>query len=89
MKIDEIYYSSEFKKSVKKYSDLKKIIIQRINIFKNNPFDSRLKTHKLTGKLKDCWSFSINFQLRILFEFISDTKVGFIDIGSHDIYKSY
>jgi len=87
MKIDEIYYSSEFKKKVKKYSHLKKTIIQRINLFKKNPFDLRLKTHKLSGELKDYWSFSINYNIRILFEFISDRKVGFVDIGSHEIYK--
>jgi len=31
----------------------------KLDIFKNNPFETTLKTHKLSGKLKDYWSFSV------------------------------
>jgi len=36
-------------------------------IFRKNPRHSRLKTHKLIGKLKEYWSFSIDYQYRIYF----------------------
>lgn len=46
-------------------------------------FDSRLKTHKLQGKLKDSYACSINYRYRIVFEF--DEKYIYPDsIGSHD-----
>jgi addiction module RelE/StbE family toxin len=82
-----IYYSSDFKKSIKKYSSYRKLITKRIEIFIEDPYDSRLKTHKLSGELAGYWSFSVSYNLRILFEFINDNEVGFIDIGTHGIYE--
>jgi len=87
MKIENVYYSSHFKKSVKKYRQQRKQIENKIKKFLENPFDKSLKTHKLTGKLSPYWSFSIDYHLRILFEFIDSKTVGFIDIGTHEIYK--
>ena len=87
MKIKTIYYSSRFEKSIKKYRQNQKQIKKRISLFLENPFEKSLKTHKLTGKLSSYWSFSINYHLRILFEFIDSQTVGFIDIGTHEIYQ--
>jgi len=87
MKIKNVYYPSQFKKSVKKYRQQRKQIENKIKKFLENPFDESLKTHKLTGKLSSYWFFSINYHLRILFEFIDSKTVGFIDIGTHEIYK--
>jgi len=55
-------------------------------LFLNDPFDSRLKTHKLSGKLKDLWSFSLEYDLRVVFFFTKDKpkKAVFVDIGTHN-----
>lgn len=82
-----IYYSSKFKKTVKKYSSHQKQIVHKINIFIQNPFDPQLKTHKLSGNLQGYWSFSITYHIRIMFEFIDEETIGFIDIGTHQIYR--
>jgi len=82
-----IYYSSSFKKAAKKYSSYRKQIEKRIKIFMENPSDSRLKTHKLTGELAGYLAFSVTHNLRILFEYIDKNTVGFIDIGTHEVYK--
>lgn len=87
MLIKNIYYSSSFKKSLTKYHSEKEKITKKIEKFLDNSFDPSLKTHKLTGKLASYWSFSIDYHLRILFEFIDEETVGFIDIGTHEIYK--
>jgi len=87
MKITSLFYSSSFKKSIKKYSSHQKKIEKIITLFINNPFDSSLKVHKLSGKLANYWSFSVDYHIRILFEFITDESVGFIDIGTHEVYK--
>ena len=58
---------------------------ERMQLFRNNPFDSRLDTHKLHGRLKDQRSFSIDDKNRILFEFEGDDVI-FLDIGDHSIY---
>ena len=87
MKINSVFYSSSFKKSIKKYSSNREKIEKAITKFINNPFDPSLKTHKLTGKLSSYWSFSVDHHLRILFEFIDKQTIGLIDLGTHEIYK--
>lgn len=87
MTIKKFYYERDFSKSLKKYSSSEKNRIKnKIQIFLNNPFNPSLRTHKLKGRLRDYWSFSITYNLRILFEFIDSQTVGFIDIGTHGIY---
>ncbi|RUT05845.1 hypothetical protein DSM107010_54330 [Chroococcidiopsis cubana SAG 39.79] len=52
--------------------------------FTIDPFAPSLKTHKLSGKLKEFWSFSVDYNERVLFYFIEEGKAMFVDIGSHD-----
>ncbi len=84
----EVSFSSgfkrAFKKKVKGNQDLETRFWQKLELFIADPFDPSLKTHKLSGKLKDLWSFSIGYDERILFYFIENEKTVFIDIGSHD-----
>lgn len=87
MKIKSVYYSFHFKKAARKYSAYQKQIEEKVGKFLKNPFDPSLKTHKLSGKFSSYWSFSINYHLRILFEFLDKESVGFIDLGTHEIYK--
>ena len=63
------------------------MIDERINIFRENFSDPRLKTHKLTGKLQGYWSFSLTYKHRIIFELINNSSVAFIDIGDHKVYQ--
>ncbi|MGH9873179.1 MAG: type II toxin-antitoxin system RelE/ParE family toxin [Pyrinomonadaceae bacterium] len=53
-------------------------------IFKHNPYDPRLKTHKLSGEMQDWWSFSIEYDVRVLFAFVEPTLALFVDIGTHE-----
>lgn len=89
MKIKQVLYSSKFLKNLQKLPvELKPLIDKRMEMFKSECFDPRLKTHKLKGKWKDCWSFSINYSYRIVFEFKNnDGDVGFVDVGNHSIYQ--
>jgi mRNA-degrading endonuclease YafQ of YafQ-DinJ toxin-antitoxin module len=50
----------------------------------NDPYHPKLRTHKLAGQLKDIWSFSIEYHLRIIFYFVNNTEVILEDIGTHD-----
>lgn len=84
----DIIYTAEFIRLFKKLSlDLKKEAVKKEVVFKKNPFDPRLKTHKLSGKLKDFSAFSISYSHRIIFEFGKNKIVYFHSIGKHDIYK--
>ncbi len=90
--IKKIVFDSYFEKKFGKYKELltgKKIkqLKAKLIVFRSDPFDPRIKTHKLKGNLSEYWSFSISYGYRILFRFIDKETVFFIDIGSHDIYK--
>lgn len=88
MKIGQIVYSHSFAKKLNQFSPKeKKKILKMVSLFWQNPFAISLKTHKLSGKLKDYWSFSITNTLRIMFRFADSQTVEFIDIGTHEIYK--
>ena len=83
----KIYYSSKFAKEYKRLPKKVKLSAEEKEIvFRKDPFDKRLKTHKLSGKLKDYWAFSITYQDRVLFRFISRNEAIFYKIGSHAIY---
>ena len=90
-KVKKIVFDKAFEKKFIKYkkklSEKEKIKLrQSFEIFKNNPFDSRIKTHKLKAELKDYWAFKISYSSRIIFRFLDNNTVFFIDIGNHNIY---
>lgn len=83
----EVAFSSSFKRAFKTKvagkPDTAERFWERLEVFKNNPFDPTLRTHRLSGKLKHLWSFSIEYDLRVLFQFVDDHRAVFIDIGTH------
>lgn len=85
----EIIYSNYFLRAYKKCpQEIKKIAKEKEIIFRADPFDHRLKTHKLHGHLKNCWAFSINSSYRVVFEFNTEQKtILFNSIGKHAVYK--
>ena len=84
----KIRVTSKFKKSFKKLPKfVKESAEEKEKIFRANPFDSRLDTHKLHGKYKDYWAFSVIGQYRIMFAFVNSECVDFVNIGTHDIYR--
>ena len=66
----EIIYSSKFAREYEKLpKHIKDIAEEHEAFFRENPFDPKLKTHKLKGKLSGFLSFSIRIKYRIIFEF--------------------
>ena len=85
----EVSFSSSFKKTFKKRiksTELESDFWLRIDLFVTDPYNQKLKTHKLSGKLKDLWSFSLDYDLRVVFYFTNDKpkKAVLIDIGTHN-----
>lgn len=84
----KIYYSSKFLNEYRKLpKEVKLLAEKQEKIFRQNPFDQRLKTHHLTGKLKDYLAFSIDYKHRIIFEFTEKGVVWFHSTGTHEIYR--
>lgn len=73
-----------YKNKVKNNEELKKKFWETVNLFLQHPFDPRLRTHKLTGKLKGLWAFSVTYDCRVIFSFLNKNTVLLIDIGGHD-----
>ena len=84
----EVSFSSSFKRRFKKCikgnADLEARFWQKLEQFTIDPFDPSLKKNKLSGKLREFWSFSVDYDERVLFYFTEDEKAVFVDIGSHD-----
>ena len=82
-----IFYTPKFIKLYKKLDiHLKEEVKEKIELFKQDVFHPFLKTHKLNGRLKNRYSFSINYRYRIVFKYISKNEIVFLVIGDHDIY---
>jgi addiction module RelE/StbE family toxin len=85
----KISFSNSFKKGFRKRiknSAAEDFFWKAVEVFVSDPFQSQLKTHKLSGNLKGLWSFSIGYDLRVVFYFTKDKpqKAVFVDIGTHD-----
>lgn len=88
MKVVKAFYHPDFKKAINSYPLKEKTkVIKKIGSFLADPYSPSLKTHKLAGKLNGFWSFSVSYHLRILFRFMGQDVIEFIDIGGHEIYK--
>lgn len=84
----KIYYSSKFAREYKRLSNrAKDLAEEKEKIFRKDPFDPMLKTRRLSGRIKDFWSFSIDHRHRIIFEFVGKKVVWFHSVGKHDIYR--
>ena len=77
-------FQRAFKRKIKGNALLETRFWERLEIFQNNPFDQRLRTHKLSGRLKDLWSFTIEYDLRVVFSFLEGDRALFVDIGTHE-----
>ncbi|MDP3764617.1 MAG: type II toxin-antitoxin system mRNA interferase toxin, RelE/StbE family [bacterium] len=84
----EIEYSSNFKRAYRKLVwRVQKKAEQKEVLFRQNPFFPLLKTHKLHGRLKEFYSFSIDAKYRIVFKLVAAHKAVFLDVGDHDVYR--
>lgn len=78
-----------FKGLIRKNPNFRPLIEQTSRQLTENPFHPNLHTHKLKGNLSNIWSCSVDYNYRILFEFVTnqgDREEGIlpIDLGPHD-----
>ena len=88
-----ITFASSFKRAykalIRKRPDLKPKVETALALLAENPFEPLLQTHKLKGKLSGSWAATIEYDCRIVFDFVQNPALGedeilLIDIGSHD-----
>lgn len=59
-------------------------IQKQLKLFQTNPKHQSLRRHKLSGKLQNRWSISINRSIRMVYIVLSEDEAYFIAIGTHD-----
>lgn len=77
-------FNRAFRKRIKNNVEIEDRFWTRMEWFTADPKDPRLRPHKLSGKLEDLWSFSVTYDVRVIFYFAGEDKAVFIDIGTHD-----
>lgn len=82
-----LYYSKFAKQYKKSPNHIQKLAEEKEQIFRKDPFDPSLKTHKLHGHLKNYWAFWIGYKYRIIFDFADKNTIRFYSIGNHNIYE--
>jgi len=86
----EVVYSKRFLRQFKKISRsdtrLADEIKEKIGLFKNKSMHKQLKVHVIKGKLQGCYSFSVNYKHRIIFEYLKSSEAHLLDVGDHGIY---
>lgn len=82
-------YEKRVKKILKSHPEIKKQYYKTLKILESNPKHPSLRLHKISGKLKNNYSVSINISYRIVVNFIiTGKKIILINVGSHDkLYK--
>ena len=84
--IATIRVTSHFSRQYKRLSrEIQELAEAKEEIFRADAFDPRLRTHKLSGPMRDLWAFSITHDIRIVFEFLDADEALFHTIGSHQI----
>ncbi|HUY05119.1 MAG TPA: hypothetical protein VMV62_00115 [Candidatus Paceibacterota bacterium] len=83
----KVTYTRAFFKRLSKYEEgFQETVFDKIEEFGDVENHKRLKVHKLHGKFSDCFSFSVNYRTRIVFEYLSKDEVALLAIGDHEIY---
>lgn len=77
----------EAKKTVKKQPQVAQNLQTTLELLAIEPFNPKLRTHKLKGDLQDSWACSVGYDLRIVFKFVeSEEKPAILleSVGTHD-----
>lgn len=79
--------TKRFQKNLKaflfRHPEMEGILEERLTILTKDPWDARLKTHKLSGALRDCHACAASYEYRIVF-IIGKEAVTLLAIGTHD-----
>ena len=82
-----LYTTPTFEKRLrgflKKHPELKSKIVELLDCLVENPFRPSLKSHRLSGVLRNNWAASLTDEYRILF-LVEKKSICLTNIGSHD-----
>lgn len=88
-----LVWGSSFTRAVRKLGKRQPEIKEKLRFtltrLTDDPFHPALRTHRLKGGLSGTWACSVESDIRIVFQFISDPESGeeailLIDVGTHE-----
>ncbi len=83
-----VSFTHKFGKQYKKLErKLAEEVLLKTELFKDPTNHLNLKVHKLHGKFSNCFSFSVNYKTRIVFQYLSKREVAFLTMGDHSLYR--
>ena len=83
-----VSFKPTFVRQLKKLEgELVEEVLEKLELFKSSRNHKLLKVHKLHGKLVGFYSFSVNYKIRIVFEYLSENGVVLLSIGDHEVYR--
>lgn len=81
----QIQYAPTFIRMYKNLDpNLKEEVKEKIELFRDLSQHTKLKVHKLTGRLEGRYAFSINYKVRVVFRYENDKLASLLYVGSHD-----
>ncbi len=80
-----VRYTAKFLRMYKGLEQrLKEEVKEKISLFRSEKNHASLKIHRLHGRFKSCFSFTINYKIRIVFKYEDKKTVNLLYVGSHD-----
>ena len=78
-------YEKRALRFLKRHPELERQYLKALQLLEANPFHPSLRLHRLSGRLTDLHSVSINLSYRITLEFlIENQEIIPVDVGDHD-----
>ena len=85
----QITFTDRFQKHYKNLTDIeKKQFKNKLAIFAENPMHPSLRVKRIQGT-PDLFEFSVNMDIRVIWFYEGERLVALVDIGHHEILKSY
>lgn len=82
-------FKRAYKALIRKRPELQPKVEAVLRLLAENSFAPSLQTHKLKGQLAGSWACTVEYDCRIVFDFVEnldsgDEEILLLDIGSHD-----
>lgn len=84
-----ITYTKRFEKNLKKLTATEKAQLKKkLEILIMDPLYPSLRTKRIQGT-EDLFEFSVNMDVRVIWQYEGDTLILLLDIGHHDILNRF
>jgi mRNA-degrading endonuclease YafQ of YafQ-DinJ toxin-antitoxin module len=84
----KIELSSKFRRAYRKLAaknpEVAVVALEKILLFSQQPNNPILKFHKLKGEYENLYSFSVEYDIRIIVDLINSDRAILVMIGKHD-----